>query len=236
MKDFGQIFTNSVKKIVKGVCRKSFAQGGEDLIVLDILDKLKISKPYYVDLGAYDPKYLSNTYLLYKKGGSGLCVDANPMSCKKIKRIRPRDEVLNLGVVGKNYKKKTLDFFLMHPPKLSSFSKSLVDRYDHKGARLVEKKEVEIKKVNEILKQAKKKIDFLSIDIDGLDLEVLSKIDFKKFRPKIICVESSVTGTGDLLDCISKKGYFLCAKTVLNIIFVDKKYAKKFTEGMFQNS
>jgi FkbM family methyltransferase len=228
MKDFKQIFRNIFEKISENRGTNSFAQCGEDLLVVDILKRLKIQLPFYVDIGAYDPKKLSNTYLLYRNGGRGICVDANPVLCKKIKKVRSRDNVLNVGVVGKISHKKELDFFLMHPPKLSSFSKSLIETYDPKGVNLVKKIKVEIKQINDILKLAKKNIDFLSIDVEGMDLELLTKINFKKFKPKIICVESSVIGTDKIQKFVYRKGYFLCAKTPLNVIFVDNKYVKEF--------
>lgn len=57
-----------------------------------------LTKPYYLDIGASAPIYLNNTYFFYQQGAKGICVEADPLRCKVINRIRPRDKCLNLGV------------------------------------------------------------------------------------------------------------------------------------------
>jgi hypothetical protein len=71
--------------------------------------------------------------------------------------------------------------------------------------------------------------DLLSLDVEGLDFEVISSIDFKKYQPKVICVETisySKNGTGvkssKLIKYVESKGYYLYADTNINTIFVKK--------------
>ena len=78
--------------------RKSYAEMGEDLILASIFQQLRIEHPTYLDIGAWDPIELSNTYLLYCTGSRGVLVEPNPAFCEKLRRIRPRDVVLNVGV------------------------------------------------------------------------------------------------------------------------------------------
>ena len=65
---------------------KSYAQCAEDLIIRFAFDQMGIRKPVYLDIGAHDPIFLSNTYLFYKKGSRGVCVEPNPMLCKILRK------------------------------------------------------------------------------------------------------------------------------------------------------
>jgi hypothetical protein len=76
----------------------SYSQNGEDLIIKDLFARTGINKPTYLDVGANDPFYISNTYLLYTKGSKGVCVEPNPKLFKKLKRKRPRDICIQSGI------------------------------------------------------------------------------------------------------------------------------------------
>src|SRR4051812_7168126 len=79
--------------------RVSYSQCGEDLILEHILGEyLRIPQPSYLDLGAHHPTYLSNTYRFYRKGGSGVCVEPDPVLFAPLRAARPRDVCLNAGV------------------------------------------------------------------------------------------------------------------------------------------
>ena len=88
--------------------KRSYAQSGEDIIAWGELKnsknqkikKAKGERGFYVDVGAYHPKLLSNTYLFYKKGWRGICVDPNPEMASLFRVARPRDVFLNVGVGG----------------------------------------------------------------------------------------------------------------------------------------
>ena len=89
----------------------SFSQQGEDLTLDRILHRklgieLKNYKGLYIDAGAYHPIDHSTSYLLYKRGWEGVCIDISKKSCEAIKKIRPRDHVVNAAtsdVDGKIY-------------------------------------------------------------------------------------------------------------------------------------
>ena len=76
--------------------RTSYSQEGEDLI----LDRLLRRKPrgYYVDVGAFHPKKFSNTHLFYRRGWSGINIDATPGSMDEFRRVRPRDTNLEIAI------------------------------------------------------------------------------------------------------------------------------------------
>ncbi|HED37128.1 MAG TPA: FkbM family methyltransferase, partial [Ignavibacteria bacterium] len=99
----------------------SYSQLGEDLIVNFILKNFKINKPTYVDIGAHHPIYLSNTYLFYKKGSKGICIEPDPELFRNIKKKRGNDICLNIGI-GIEEEKLT-DYYVISDKVLNTFSK-----------------------------------------------------------------------------------------------------------------
>lgn len=208
----------------------SFSQSGEDLIIKYILkNHLGVDKPSYLDIGAYDPTYLSNTYLFYKEGLSGVLVEPDPDLAKKIQDVRTRDTVLNIGV-SKN--KDSRDFYLMTPATLNTFSSKEYEQYRifHPDSLLRGKVKTRTLPINDILKKHfSDKIDILSLDVEGLDYEILSSINFSRYRPSVICVETVEYKNGDtyvkpkdVASLLYKNSYFMYADTFINSIFVDK--------------
>ena len=143
----------------------------------------------YVDVGAYHPKLFSNTYLFYKRGWRGICVDPNPEVKGMFGVARPRDVFVNVGVGGVN---KKLKYFIFDEGATNTFSAEQAKRNQEVGRKLVGKKEVEILSLKKILDKylgKGKKIDLLSVDVEGMDLEVLKSNDWKKYRPRVIICE-----------------------------------------------
>src|SRR3954468_21715772 len=95
--------------------KRSFSQCGEDLIVDHIFQQLKIEKPSYLDIGAYHPKRLSNTYLFYLKGSRGINVEPDPSLFEAFLNERQEDINLNIGIGPKS---GTADFYIMNEPAL----------------------------------------------------------------------------------------------------------------------
>ena len=76
----------------------SFAQSSEDIIAGFLLGYLGIQDVSYLDIGAYDPILINNTYYFYKKRHRGILVDPNVTMCKKLESIRPEDTTLTAGI------------------------------------------------------------------------------------------------------------------------------------------
>jgi len=164
--------------------KKTYSMDGEDLFIKSFF-KNKIG--LYVDVGAYHPLELSNTYLLYKRKWKGVNIDINPLSIDYFNFLRPNDINLNLGVAKKN-STRMMYFQKNKSPlntlNLSHAKKTFLNKF--------KKKKIKTKTLTTILNNTKfkeKEIDFLNIDTEGNDLEVLQSLDFKKYIPKLICIE-----------------------------------------------
>jgi FkbM family methyltransferase len=209
----------------------SFAQSGEDLII-DYIFKLRgISHPSYIDIGANHPFYLSNTAHFYLKGCRGINVEANPNLIIDFTKFRDKDINLNCGV---GVREEKLDFFIISDPTLSTFSQPEAEAVTKTGKySIVENKKIKTYTIEHLLKTycQGNLPDFLSIDVEGFDFEIIKTIDFDFYKPKVICVEShnySPIGAGTkreyLIDYIVSKNYHEYADTGLNSILVEKSF------------
>ena len=86
----------------------SFAQCGEDLIAGFIIAYLKLPKMTYLDVGAYDPVAINNTYYFYARGYRGVLVEPNVEMCKKLRAVRPGDTTLEPGSASRRCAKRTI--------------------------------------------------------------------------------------------------------------------------------
>lgn len=208
--------------------RVSYAQCGEDLIVDYVLALLDVGNVSYLDIGAHHPRYLSNTYYFYRQGGRGVCVEPDPNALRAFQQIRPHDICLPVGI---GPSPGTADLFLMTTSTLNTFSREEAERYQAYGTEQIERViPVEIKTINQVLEEYFESApDFVSIDVEGMDLSILKGFDFERFRPKVFCVET-LTYTEDggeekisgLPDILREHGYLVYADTYINTIAVDR--------------
>ena len=206
---------------------KSYSQEGEDMILRRLFEKQKTG--FYVDVGAHHPKRFSNTYFFYKLGWRGINVDAMPGSMIAFNRMRPRD--INIEKPVSN-KKQLLTYYAFNEPALNGFSKELSEERDGKGSYFVKfTKDIETSTLEEILDNNLPKvqsIDFLSIDVEGLDFNVLRSTNLEKYHPKVILVEILNSSLADIqiskiYQFLTDAGYELYAKTVNTVIFKHKE-------------
>ena len=208
----------------------SYSQCGEDMLVNYLFGLRNIAQPSYLDLGAHDPFYLSNTGFFYRKGCRGINVEANPDLIGNFQQWRPEDTTLNVGIAAAE---GVADFYVMENKLLSTFSREESETLQGFGHRLKRVESVRLTTLDKILAIHRQGIfpDFLSLDVEGLDLAILATIDFERSWPKIICVEAaeySPKGTGKrrsaLIDFLVARGYHEYANTNLNAIMVRNQF------------
>lgn len=189
---------------------------------------LGIDKVSYFDVGAHHPTYLSNTYLFSKSGGRGVCVEPDPSLCKEFGKKRPQDACLNCGV---GTSAGQVDFFVMSTSTLNTFSKEEVERYLSYGKhRILKTIKIELRLINDILEKHFERCPHLvSLDVEGMDYEILDSFNFGKYKPEVFCLETlsynedkSERKLTEIIDLMHKNGYLTYADTYINTIFVDK--------------
>ena len=165
--------------------KKSYSMDKEDLVVEEYFKNKK--KGFYVDVGCYHPLQRSNTMLLYQKGWRGINIDISDFSIKLFKFLRPDDLNFNLAVSNKE---GNIEMFFQK--KLSQLSTINENQAKKAFQGNILKKIIASKRLTSIIDESKykdQKIDFLNIDVEGADFEVLQSLNFNKYSPEIICIE-----------------------------------------------
>lgn len=225
-------FCNSIREVeLKSTefINKSYSQEGEDLILKRLLNNKRTG--FFVDIGAHHPKRFSNTYLFYLKGWTGINVDPLPGIMEKFKVERPKDINLEIGV---SLSDQELDYYMFNEPALNTFSKVEATKKDNiEGYQIVNTVKIKTTPLVEILERhlsRNQKIDFLTIDVEGLDLEVINSNDWEKYRPTYLLVEdlrrqdiSIFISESPLYKRLSVLGYIFIAKTFNTLFFKDNR-------------
>lgn len=214
------------QKLLGSYFNKSYSQEGEDMVLHRMMGSVK--NGFYVDVGAHHPLRFSNTYFFYQKGWRGINIDAMPGSMDIFKNKRSRDINLEVAVAEKT---EELTFYIFEEPAINSFDAELSEKRIENGNKLIEKRVIKTKTLEQILDENLPKnqtIDFISIDVEGLDLMILKSNNWEKYRPNIVAVEclgfDLVSIQNDnVYKFLITKGYSLVAKTVNTCFFqVDK--------------
>ena len=197
--------------------RWSFSQFGED-IVLDSFFQLKgIEKGFYVEIGAFEPIYLSNTYYFYKKGWHGLCVEPNPLSFQKLCEKRQRDILVNLAVSDKEGE---VDFICDKACSGIADANYLFNNSDVKESLKVQAKTLE-RILTENLPVGQR-IHFMSIDCEGHDETILHSNDWNRFRPMMVLVEDhGEKAKKSVLEFMQNNGYGFYGRSGVSLFFND---------------
>lgn len=205
----------------------SYAQEGEDLVIDRFLNQK--NDGFYIDIGAHHPKRFSNTYRFYQKGWKGINIDAMPGSMRAFRELRPRDINIELGI---SRHKGSLDYYIFNEPALNTFSKveaEIKDKLEmYHIKNIISVRTQPLMQVLAEYLPNQQKIDFLSIDVEGMDEEVLRTNDWTLYRPAYLMVEA--IGNQDLEGYIENntmhsylkdKGYTLVAKTFNTLFYKD---------------
>jgi FkbM family methyltransferase len=157
------------------------ANWGLDIVVDAILKNKK--KGIYVDIGCHHPLINNNTYLLFKRGWSGINIDLDFSSIEMFNYFRPNDFNKKIALSSKKGE-SNLFFFHNRAPK------NTLNEVNGKGAKFVKK--IKTETLDNIIKQSNlpiRKIDFLTIDVEGSELDVLKGFNLRKFKPKVVVLE-----------------------------------------------
>ncbi|HVI44790.1 MAG TPA: FkbM family methyltransferase [Chitinophaga sp.] len=201
----------------------AYSSEGEDLILKRIFEHKR--EGIYVDVGAHHPFRVSNTYLFYRRSWSGINIDPMPGSKALFDKYRPRDINLEMGV---SVKKQQLTYFIFNEPALNTFSEDKVQEYtQNPGYRVIRERKIDTWPLSDILDaylQQNSGIDFMTIDAEGLDMDVLRSNNWKRYRPDYILVESDPhelfnNWQSELLPFMREMEYDIFAKTYYTCFF-----------------
>ena len=184
------------------------------------------SNGFYVDIGAHHPFKYSNTFKFFLKGWQGVNIDAMPESMVLFDKYRTRDINIEQAISDKQEK---LTFHVFNDHALNTFDYTNAIKYENSEYfKIIGKKQLETKALGELLERYfpdGKSIDFMSIDVEGYDFQVLKSNNWVKFKPlfiliEILEIESLVDfNKNEIYIFLLSKNYFLHSKTVNTFIF-----------------
>jgi FkbM family methyltransferase len=168
-----------------------YSQFGEDGLLLSYfrvkafahrrsMHDLDLGSGFYIDIGAHHPFMLSNTWYFYQRGWRGINIDPAPGIADEFTRYRPRDVNLQIAIAAEDgeailYANGRSVHNLLVP------SAELAERYLVQTMRLAS--------LLDRYLVPKQEINILSVDVEGLDLEVLRSSDWTRYRPEMVVVE-----------------------------------------------
>ena len=203
-----------------------YSQGGEDMLLSFYYETTR-HKGFYVDVGAHHPYRFSNTAYFYKRGWHGINIEPTPSLFKAFPRYRKRDINLNVGI-GSG---EELTFYVFNEGALNTFDPVLAqernDTYNGDSHyEIIDKIQVQTYPLRDILDRylpAGVTIDLLTIDVEGMDFEVLQSNDWTKYIPLFILVEceSSPEHLADdqIYSFLHEKNYSVVGRTMFTTLF-----------------
>jgi FkbM family methyltransferase len=201
--------------------RTSFAQEGEDLI----LERMFEHQPtgVYVDVGAHHPRRFSNTLLLYRRGWHGVNIDAAPGSMAAFRKLRPRDQNLEIGVMADD---GVREFYVFDEPALNTFDAARAKSLDAPPYKLLATHQVRCAPLATILKEhGSEHVDLLTIDAEGYDFDVLCTLDWNVTHPRVVLMEQHSRDIEELAATplhayLRERGYRFAAKTFNSVFYM----------------
>ena len=168
--------------------KKQYSQWGEDLFI-DGFFKNK-NNGTYLDIGCFHPYMYSNTCLLHKKGWSGINIDINQTSIDLFNIVRPNDTNICAAI---NDKKKEFKVYFDDPfSPVNTINQKFYESLKKSFFKNKQILTVQSKTIQEILNTGKIEsiIDFINIDAEGLDFEILKQINLSKYKVKLLSIET----------------------------------------------
>jgi FkbM family methyltransferase len=208
--------------------RVCFSQFGEDMVVAAMLLTLGRDRVpgFYVDVGAFDPVYASNTHMFHLRGWSGVNIDANPAAIERFRQMRPGDRNVHAAVSDRDAE---VEFDIYTMPGLSTADPGTKAAYALDGrGQLAERLILRTRRLRDILDEtvpAGRAIDLMSVDVEGMDLAVLRSNDWDRYAPYFLLVEDAALSllhppASEVFAFLTPLGYRLASQTYITSIYV----------------
>jgi FkbM family methyltransferase len=182
------------------------------------------SAGYFIEIGANDPQNGSQTWQLEQLGWTGLLVEPMQMHYDKLVSARPRSRVVRAACSSPE-KRGTGTLHLAQHNGFNTLEKNV----DDQGVQYLNSETVRLVALDDLLnEQPPKRVDFLSIDVEGTELDVLKGFDLARWQPELLLIEDKVNNLHKHL-YLKRHGYRLLRRTALNSWYVPKAHPARAT-------
>jgi|GEM_PF-1023871 len=212
-KRLGKAWYNNVQPV-----RPSYSQYGEDKVIVEFLAGHDLQNSIYVDVGANHPSDISNSYLLYRKGFRGIVVEPNEELIGLFKNFRPEDIALAIGCSNEN---TILPFHISKTPVLSSFA----DAWDENVYKTLH---LPVMRLDDAIRHVKFDfISLLSVDVEGLNCEVLEGACDAISKALLVCLECDTDQDRQKFNLLLGNNFELYREMGCNLLFVNKVLSQR---------
>jgi len=167
--------------------KRNYTVTGVDLLLDKFFKNINVTKGIYIDIGCNHPFSNNNTFLLYKNGWSGINIDLDFHYIDMFNYFRPKDFNKQVAIADRIGE---MDFFFYHNKSaINTLSK---ETYFSRGSNAKEIKKIKTNTLDNIIQNspyANKKINLLTIDVEGFEMNVLKGFSLEKYLPDIVIVE-----------------------------------------------
>ena len=190
---------NICKEIMNNDVSLSYSQQSEDIVLLKFFNKKWGG--CFVDIGAFHPKKYSNTHLLTKLGWTGINIEPNPDQFIYFEKKRRKDINLNIGI---SLNEDELNYYAFNNPAVNTFDKLHAEKWSKvDGFEIIKESKIKVQPLSSVLSKyltTGRQIDLMTIDVEGLDIDVLKSNDWEKYRPIMILIESDIYENLNILE------------------------------------
>ena len=205
------------------------SQEGEDVLLKRLLKDDYYGEGFFVDVGAHHPVRFSSTFHYYLKGWRGINIDPLPGTKILFDEMRPDDINLECAVSDVE---GILPYYMFDESAFNTFSSVHRDEAEKK-ADLLETREIEVKRLDKILDEylpPEQKFLFMTIDVEGYELNVIRSCNWEKYRPRFLCIEELSVSDSDsdsdsdsVAGFLNSVGYSRIAQTKNSCIYTDTR-------------
>lgn len=210
-----------------------FSQSGEDVVLAKYFRERR--NGFYVDVGCHHSTKYSNTFLLHKLlGWSGVNIDADPEIIRHFSTARPNDINIHAAVSDEVC---SVQLSIYEGKAYNTIDGSVRERYKRKNIEAVNVLELQTQRLGDLLSTRfpdGKSIDFLNVDVEGVDLQVLKSLDWDRFPVEVVCVEDPGFSRkeadlvpSDVRVFLMGLGFRLYAQIIQSSIYLKKPAAAK---------
>ena len=200
-----------------------YAEFAEDVMINRIFNN--ISSGFYVDIGAYHPFKGSLTYNLYKRGWKGINIDLSRTSIDLFNIARPKDININCAISNSSG-----DTYYFENSPINQQNSLIPQKEGQKKIKINSYKLEDILTSNNV-----QKVDYINIDTEGNELEILEGINFEKINPYLFTIEENsffMKNNSKLakIKFMNEKDYELINIIGVTMFFVQKKLISKIND------
>lgn len=207
----------------------TFSAYGEDIVVLSYFnwyghEDKEAKNRVYVDVGAFHPANLSTTLLMHKAGWRGVNIDLDSEKIELFKKSRPQDYNVVAAVSDKRKKARHLKYPLGTTNRIGEIQETNVTSIcNEQPCEITETETVTLTEILDNSPFKGRKIDYLNVDCEGHDLEVLKGLDYSRYAPYVITVEAHTYDEREQLkDVLEPLGYHMTAILRYTLVFLQK--------------